>query len=158
MNPATARSWGWEPTGHGFAVDPNARARFERTVGFFEQVLVPALHRGGVGLLAGTDAPIAAIIPGFALVGELRSFERAGLTRWEALRTATENAARFLNRPGEFGVIAVGAAADLVLLDANPLANLAALHQPRGVMVRGRWLSRNALDTLLNQLATAYAR
>ena len=158
MNPVTERNWGWEPAGNGFSADPNARTRFERTVGFFEQVLVPALHRAGVGLLAGSDAPIAAIIPGFSIGIELRAFERAGLTRWEALRTATSNPAAFLSRTGEFGVIAVDAAADLVLLDANPLTDLAALDRPRGVMLRGRWLPRERLDALLAQLAAGYAR
>ena len=158
LNPVTERDWGWEPTGRGFSGDPNARERFERTVGFFETMLVPALHHAGVRLLAGTDAPIAAIIPGFALTDEIRAFRRAGLSPWESLRTATANPAEFAGRAGEFGVVAVGASADLVLLGANPLDDLSILSRPAGVMVRGRWFPRASLDSALERLADRYAR
>ena len=69
------------------------------------------------------------------------------------LRTATVNAARFLGREREFGTIEVGARADLLLVDTSPLEDLATLRRPRGVMVRGRWLTRQQLDDLLAGLA-----
>lgn len=156
MSPATEQMWGWEPTGRGNDGNPAARERYERTVGFFERSLIPALHRAGVRLLAGTDAPIAAIIPGFALGEEIETLHRSGLSRHEALRAATANAAEFVGRRGEFGVISVGASADLLLLDADPLADLRALARPRGVMLRGSWLSREWLDAALARLAASY--
>jgi hypothetical protein len=156
VRPATAEMWGWEPTGRGNDGNAGARERFERTVGFFERALIPALHRAGVRLLAGTDAPIAAIIPGFALAEEIETLHRSGLSSYEALRAATSGPAEFLGRAGEFGVIAPGAAADLVLLDGDPLADLAALERPRGVMVRGSWLSREWLDAALERMVTNY--
>jgi imidazolonepropionase-like amidohydrolase/ketosteroid isomerase-like protein len=157
VNPATARTWGWEPSARGNAGNPAARERYERTVGFFERSLIPALHRAGVRLLAGTDAPIATIVPGFSLVDELASFRRAGLSPYEVLVTATRGPAEFLGRSGELGVVAVGARADLVLLDASPLADLETLARPRGVMAGGRWLSREWLDAELERLAARYA-
>jgi imidazolonepropionase-like amidohydrolase len=156
MRPETARMWGWDQTGQANDGNAAARERFERTVGFFERALIPALHRAGVPLLAGTDAPIAAIIPGFALVEEIAMFRRAGLSPYEALRTATANPAEFLGRGGEFGVIAAGASADLVLLDASPLLDPATLARPRGVMLRGSWLPREWLDAALARLAASY--
>ena len=156
VRPATAEMWGWEPTGRGNDGNAAARERFERTVGFFERALIPALHRAGVRLLAGTDAPIATIIPGFALAEEIETLHRSGLSGYEALRAATSGPAEFLGRRGEFGVIAPGASADLVLLDADPLADLAALERPRGVMLRGSWLSREWLDAALERLVASY--
>lgn len=58
-----------------------------------------------------------------------------------ALRAGTADAARFLNRENEFGTIAVGQRADLLLLDANPLENVANAGRRTGVIVRGRWFS-----------------
>lgn len=155
MNPATIHEWGWEPTAAGFA-RPGARERFTRTTGFFERSLIPALHRAGVGMLAGTDAPIPAIIPGFSLVEELRTFVRAGLTPFEALVTATRAPAAFLGASGEWGTVAVGRSADLVLLEGNPLESIDAVARPVGVMVRGRWLFREELDRMLEALAARY--
>ena len=155
MNPATMRDWGWEPSAAGFA-QAGARERFARTVGFFERTLLPALHRAGVGILAGTDAPIPAIIPGFSLVDELRTFVRAGLTPFEALATATRAPAEFLGASGEWGTIAVGRSGDLVLLDRNPLEDIGAVARPAGVMVRGRWLPRKELDRMLEEIAARY--
>jgi hypothetical protein len=156
VRPATAEMWGWEPTGRGNDGNAGARERYERTVAFFERALIPALHRAGVRLLAGTDAPIATIIPGFALAEEIETLHRSGLSSYEALRAATSGPAEFLGRGGEFGVIAPGAAADLVLLDADPLADLAVLERPRGVMVRGSWLSREWLDAALERMVASY--
>jgi imidazolonepropionase-like amidohydrolase len=155
MNPATMRDWGWEPSTAGFA-QMGARERFTRTVGFFERTLLPALHRAGVGILAGTDAPIPAIIPGFSLVDELRAFVRAGLTPFEALASATRAPAEFLGASGEWGTIAVGRSADLVLLDRNPLEDIEAVARPAGVMVRGRWLPRAELNRMLDEIAGGY--
>jgi hypothetical protein len=103
--------------------------------------LTRSFHRAGVRLMAGTDAPIPGVLPGFSLHDELKLLVDAGLTPYQALRTATANPADFLGRPGEFGTVTTGARADLVLLDANPLSDVGNAVRPAGVMVRGRWLS-----------------
>ena len=72
------------------------------------------------------------------------------MTPYEALRTATTNVARFLGQPNEFGVIRAGARADLLVLDANPLADVAATRKGAGVMLRGRWYNAAARDSLRN--------
>ena len=112
-----------------------------------------ALHTAGVPLLMGTDAmATAAVLPGTSAHQELRAVVDAGLSPYEALKTATVNAAVFLRQPGEFGVIKPGARADLVMLDGNPLQQISATARISGVMLRGRWLDRSALDSLRNAI------
>lgn len=101
--------------------------------------VVAALHAAGVGLLVGSDAGIGVVEPGASLLDELEEFVAAGIARPEALRIATAGAAEFLGQAGEFGVVAPGARADLLLLDGDPTAHLAALDAPAGIMVGGRW-------------------
>jgi hypothetical protein len=155
LNPETATTWGWAPTGQGRNGNARALERFEAAVTFFERQLIPALHRAGVHLLAGSDAPIPAIVPGFSLGGELRSLVRSGLSPYEALETATRNPALFMNQPGEFGTIEVGASADLVLLSADPLLSIENLERRVGVMRAGRWLPQAELTRLLEAMVSS---
>jgi len=107
-------------------------------------------HRDGVSILAGTDAggpPF--VIPGFDLHNELAALVDAGFTPMEALQSVTLDAARFLGRADNFGTVANGKAADLVLLDANPLDDIHNTQKIRAVVVQGRYLDRAALDALL---------
>lgn len=130
---------------------PAGRARY---LALRRQLLV-ALQRGGVPLLAGSDSPQLYMTPGFGLHRELAAMVRAGLTPFEALSAATRAPAAYLGQEREFGTIAVGRRADLVLVDANPLADVGALRNPRGVMARGRWYDRAALDAMLAEVETA---
>ena len=119
----------------------------------FTRAIAGSLHGNGVRLLAGTDAmggPM--ILPGSSLLRELDLLQQSGLTPYEVIRTATVNLAAFLGKEQEFGTIAVGKRADLLLLDRNPLQNLSAFREPAGVMVRGTWLPRDTLRTLLAAL------
>ena len=113
--------------------------------------LTAALHRRGVQMMAGTDAPTPGVLPGFSLHDELRLLVDAGLTPYEALRTATANPAEFLGRSREFGVVTAGARADLLLLEANPLLDVANAARRAGVMVRGRWLREKQLHAMLTE-------
>ena len=111
--------------------------------------LIGDMHRAGVALLAGTDANNPYVIPGFSLHDELALLVSAGLSPFDALRSATLNPARFLNAADRFGSIERGKIADLVLLDANPLRDITATQRIDGVVTNGRFLSRAALDGLL---------
>ena len=77
----------------------------------------------------------------------------AGLTPFEALQTATVNPARFFAAGERFGSIGEGMEADLLVVEANPLEDISNLSRLGGVMLRGRWLSRDYLDTTLAALA-----
>lgn len=118
-------------------------------------------NRQGVGILMGTDSPQLFNVPGFALHREIRFMERAGMTPYEILLSGTRNVAEYvaedLGQEGNFGVIAPGNRADLVLLDGNPLESLDALGSRAGVMVRGRWLSGAEIEAGLAALAERHA-
>ena len=107
--------------------------------------LTGAFHHAGVRMMAGTDAPIPGVVPGFSQHDELTLLVAAGLSPFEALRAATVNAATFLGKANEFGTVEVGKRADLVLLDDDPLQDVANTSRYAGVMVRGRWLDGDAL-------------
>ena len=83
-----------------------------------------ALHRAGVIVMTGTDAPLRNSPPGFGLHEELLLLTRAGLSPYEALRAATLEPARFLGLADSLGTIETGKIADLVLLTANPLSDI----------------------------------
>jgi len=108
----------------------------------FGLTLVKRLHDAGVGLLLGSDDMNPYIVPGAALHEELALLVKAGLSPYQALRAGTSDAARFLGRETEFGTIAPGQRGDLLLLDANPLENVANASRPVSVIVRGRPLAR----------------
>ncbi len=111
------------------------------------------LHQAGVPMLAGTDAPgITGMIPGIAIHDELRMMQSIGMTRFEALATATANAGRFAAEFARgtlpFGTISVGARADLLIVATNPLEDLAALRAPTAVVRLGRVYSAAQLDSI----------
>jgi imidazolonepropionase-like amidohydrolase len=115
-----------------------------------ELAITREYHRDGVSILGGTDAggpPF--VIPGFDLHSELAALVSAGFTPLEALQSVTMDAAQFLGRADDFGTVANGKAADLVLLDANPLDDIHNTQKIRAVVVQGKYLDRAALDALL---------
>jgi imidazolonepropionase-like amidohydrolase len=120
--------------------------------------LVLALHRAGVPLLAGTDAPMRNSPPGFGLHEELNEFVRSRLTPIEALRTATYEPARYLDALDSLGTISAGKLADLVLLDADPRVDIANVRRIAAVFTRGRVYDRAALDRLLAEVERAARR
>ena len=119
----------------------------ERARRFIEirRKLIKALHEGGAGLLLGSDAPQWFNVPGFSIHNELRMIVGAGLTPFHALATGTRNVARFLGKEAEFGTVAAGRRADLILLDANPLADVGNVRRRAGVMLGGRWLPESEI-------------
>jgi hypothetical protein len=121
-----------------------------------------ALVMAGAGVLMGTDSPYLFHVPGFGLRHEIRSMEDAGLTPYEVLVTGTRNVAEFARREllesGDFGIIAAGNRADLLLLRGNPFESLDHLWDQEGIMVRGRWISREEIDGRLARIAERAGR
>lgn len=110
-----------------------------------------AAHRAGVRVLVGTDGGDSFVFPGFAVHDEMGELVKAGFTPAEALRAATLAGAEFLGVADRYGTVEEGKAADLVLLDANPLDDVAATRRIRAVVFRGELLDRAALDALLER-------
>jgi imidazolonepropionase-like amidohydrolase len=115
--------------------------------------IVRKLHAANVPFLAGTDTPAGVdVIPGISLHLELQRFVAAGFTPLQALQTATLNPAKFINRLDDFGTVQPGRIADLVLLEANPLEDIANTRKIAAVVTDGRYLSQEDLSQLQNKL------
>jgi len=118
------------------------------------EALVRALRDVGAKILAGTDMGPA----GFALHVELQNLVDAGLTTFEALQTATSNAAKALGQSDLFGSITIGRRADLILISANPLDDIANASKVCGVMVSGRWYPKEQLEGFLEEVRSRRRR
>jgi len=115
--------------------------------------IVRKLHAAGVPLLAGTDTPAGVdVTPGISLHLELQRFVAAGLTPLQALQTATINPARFLGKSADFGSVEPGRIADLLILRANPLENIANTRAIAGVVADGKYWSQVEIDQLRARL------
>lgn len=126
----------WRAGGMGMSAadDPSARKRqFDR-----ELQLVGAMQKAGVKILAGTDTPNPYVFPGSSLHDELELLVKAGLTPLQALQTATLRPAEYLGMAGRLGTIAPGKLADLVLLSADPLADINNTRRIEAVVLNGR--------------------
>lgn len=107
--------------------------------------------------LVGTDAAGYMFnIAGFAVHDEMKLLQESGLTPSQVVRAATIEPAVAMRRAAEFGTIAPGMRADLVLLSANPLEDVSAYQTNEGVMARGRWYDRAALDAALEAVTAIY--
>ena len=122
--------------------------------------LMPMLVKAGVPILAGTDAGYLNSFnyPGQGLHDELASYVEAGLTPAQALRSAVVTGPAFLGKSDRYGALAAGKAADILILDADPLANIAATRVIRAVVLKGRLLDRDALDGLLAEAKARASR
>jgi len=112
---------------------------------------VAAMHRAGVRVLAGTDAPLRNSPPGFGLHEELSLLVQGGLTPMEALRTATLEPAEYLGLADSLGTVAPGRLADLILLDADPLADIRNTRRIAAVVADGRLIDSAARTRLLER-------
>lgn len=111
---------------------------------------VRRLHEAGVTILAGSDAQ-SGVFPGSSLHRELHHFVRAGFTPIEAIRAATLDAARFLTMGAEpdFGAIAVGKRADLLLVEGDPSTDLGALSNIKEVFIDAVPVERTSINVTL---------
>jgi imidazolonepropionase-like amidohydrolase len=119
--------------------------------------LTGELHHAGVPLLVGSDSLDPFVFPGDSFHHELAEFVRAGFTPMEALQAATRGAAQFLGRDNEFGTVETSHSADLVLLSANPVENIANTRKVWAVIRNGGYYDRDALDRLLARAREAAA-
>jgi len=115
-----------------------------------------AAHRAGVQMMVGTDLGVILVYPGSSVHDEMALMvKQIEMSPADVLRAATLNSARFFKMEGTLGTLEPGKLADMVLLDANPLANISATRQIRGVVLGGRFLNRAVLDALLSKARVA---
>jgi hypothetical protein len=118
----------------------------------FNRKLIPIFARDGVPIVAGTDSLVPGIVPGFSLHDELESLTKAGLSNRQTLESATRLPAEWLGTIQDRGEVVAGKRADLLLLDANPLDDVANTRRIAAVISNGKWLSRADLDARMQAL------
>jgi len=160
LPPAMYEDWRPENNGYRHRADPAAFVARVRTQAAFLPVFTKALSDGHVKLLVGTDAA-ELNFPGYAVHDELHQLTNAGLTPYQALEAATRNAGEFIatrvRSSDRFGMVAPGMRADLILLSANPLGQIAAVDSPVGVMARGQWWTVAELRRRRDSVTAGYA-
>ena len=116
--------------------------------------ILTGLHQAGIPILLGTDSGTGGMgsVPGFSIHDELRILVENGFSPYEAIATGTVNAADVIEvmvGDGNFGTIEVGKRADLILVNNNPLEDVANIKDIRGVMAAGRWFSAEELNQMM---------
>jgi imidazolonepropionase-like amidohydrolase len=118
--------------------------------------ILKALQAAGCPIAFGTDSPQLYSVPGYSIHREMSSMLAAGLTPQQILTAGTRNVARYFGAEQEFGTVASGQRADLILLNGNPLTDLSNVGRRAGVMVNGRWLPEAEIQARLERIAAAY--
>ena len=132
-----------------------ARQRIRSDFEQFQRPLTKALSDKGGKLVAGSDTILPGLVAGFALHRELREMVDVGLTPYQALRASTTAPFEYLGESDRAGTIEVGKQTDLLLLEGNPLEDVAAAAQISGVLIRGRWIGRQAIESRLRTLSSS---
>lgn len=127
-------------------------APFKRTV---DRILLKYLKEAEVLFVLGTDTGGGwmGLVPGFSIHDELRILTENGFTPYEAIKTGTVNAAiviEEMNGNGDFGTIEIGKRADLILVNDNPLEDVANIKNILGVMASGRWYDKTMLQNFID--------
>lgn len=154
MPPAMINQWAQQRTGQ--LMQNGDPKQGERVLDLRNQILKALQERTGK-ILLGSDAPQLFSVPGFSLHREMQAMARAGLTPYQILTAGTRNPAIYLKAAGEFGTVEAGKRADLILIDDNPLKDVANVAKRSGVMLRGQWLPQEKLQRMLDDLAATYA-
>ena len=115
--------------------------------------IVRSLHDHKVKFLLGSDSPQVMNVPGFSIHHEIDALVDAGIPVYDVLRSGTAHPALFFNKEEEYGTIAIGLSADMILVEDNPLRNHKTLRRPEGVFIKGQYLSREFLDEQLERIA-----
>jgi cytosine/adenosine deaminase-related metal-dependent hydrolase len=139
------------------AVAPSTPEQIAQQAAFlrFRLRMVGAMHRSGVGVIGGTDCANPYAFPGFGAHDELSLLVEAGLTPLQALQAMTRDAARYLGLERTTGTVTAGRTADLVVLDADPLANIENSQQIHAVVTRGRLIDHAERQQLLADVEAA---
>lgn len=138
--------WQWMEDVNGLIQeDPSHEAR-QTYREFYKKglELTGAAHRAGVKVLVGTDY----IVAGATVHDELQQLVLAGLSPADALRAATLSPAEYFGLEEEYGEVAVGMAADLILMNKNPLADISNTLSIESVIFNGNLYDRDALNDI----------
>ena len=152
MPPETVEQWRQAVDARVSAGDP----AINRRVRELRRRILQALHEGGVSILLGTDSPQIFSVPGFSMHREMALWVELGMTPYEVLETGTRHVAEYFDATDDFGAVAVGHRADLLLLTENPIDDIRNVAKRAGVMVNGRWIGEDAIQARLESMARFY--
>lgn len=151
MPPETVEQWE-RVVDERAAADPEAN----RQVAELRRQILRALHEGGVRIVMGTDSPQIFSVPGFSVHHEMALWVEVGMTPYEVLEAGTRRVAEYFDALDDFGTIEIGRRADLLLLTANPIDDVANVARRGGVMVNGNWWSEERIQERLAGIAQFY--
>lgn len=117
--------------------------------------LLKMLSDQGARILLGSDAPQQFNVPGFSIHREMERMIAAGMTPFQVLHSGTAAVGRHFRLAESFGQVAIGHRADFILLNANPLEDVANVQQREGVMLHGRWIPEAEIQKQLARIAAA---
>jgi predicted amidohydrolase len=147
----------WNQLAQKFSALPASAVTTLRAYYEQQKKVTKLMKQAGVGILAGSDLGGQWVIPGFGLHQEFKELAASGLSPLEILQATTLNGAQFLRRDATMGTVEEGKNADLVLLDANPVSDVANLDKVSAVFLKGKYFSKDALDKMKADVAAAYA-
>jgi imidazolonepropionase-like amidohydrolase len=127
-----------------------------RRVATVRRRLLKALHDGGAKILLGTDSPQIFSVPGFSIHREMKLWVEVGMTPYQVLESGTRHVAEYFNAAGDEGTVAPGRRADLLLLTGNPLDDVGNVARRAGVMLNGRWIPEEEIQSRLADIAAYY--
>jgi len=136
-----------------FGADPDAVANILS----LRRRVLKALHEAGVAVLLGTDSPQLFSVPGFSIHHEMQVMVESGISPADVLYAGTRAVAEFYDATDEFGAVAPGLRADLVLLNADPVADIGNFADRAGVMLGGHWITAAELDAELEAIEARVA-
>ncbi|HJU73940.1 MAG TPA: amidohydrolase family protein [Gemmatimonadaceae bacterium] len=151
------RQMAWLADANGMVASDPSDAGRKSYMDFYRKglTLTHDAYRAGVPVILGTDAGDSFVFPGSSVHDELGELVKAGLSPAEALRAATLTSAKFVDKTQDFGTIQTGRYADFVVLDANPLTDIANTRRIHAVVQGGRVFERAALDSMLTRVEVA---
>jgi imidazolonepropionase-like amidohydrolase len=119
--------------------------------------LVANAHQAGVGVIAGTDAGNPYCYPGFGIHDELVLLVAGGLTTMQAIQAATRDAATFVGLGDSVGTVTPGKFADLLIVDADPLADIRNTQKIHAIVAAGRYISSEQRAQILADIEAGSA-
>uniref|UniRef100_UPI0040483A67 amidohydrolase family protein n=1 Tax=Roseivirga sp. TaxID=1964215 RepID=UPI0040483A67 len=143
----------WVRTKQNVLAQPGYNAEQALKFNEIRREILRQLHEAGVGILLGSDAPQVFNVPGFSIQREMDAMARSGMSAYEILKAGTVNPALYFGDEAEYGMLKVGLDASLVLLENNPLLSISNVSNPAGVMVKGKWISKEAIEGQLRSIA-----
>ena len=149
IGPGLRQTYQWRVERAAKATPPEVAERHKKYE--LSARVLPMLVKAGIPIMAGTDAGYLNSFnyPGWGLHDELERYVEAGLTPRQALASSILTGPKFLGHAERYGSISTGKAADILILNANPLQSIRATRAISAVVVHGRLLDRAALDKLL---------